>query len=429
MRTLTITTAASGIDHNPSYKPSVLRISTLILGGILVIYPSVGIVSETWFPNDERIEGILCRFLLCDNSVVVQSGRQHLLIQENDGPQRAIAAFRLALQRDPHDPSRWSDLGDAFLEAGRKEEARYCYAQVRATAPHRPTFLLRVASFHFQIGEARDALAITAGILKSVSAYDSLIFGEYTRLVDDIQDVLRYGMPEDRRAARAFLRFLLQAGRLEDAQRTWEWTATHGFADDALAGEYAQFLIQRQHPETAVAAWARHLGTRAGDYLRTEYLYNGDFESPPAAAPFDWSVQPVEGVEVARDSAMPYSGQWSLRIRFPGTTNLAYAGVSQMAVLQPGAYRFQTWVRTDSVTTDQGVRFRIVDAEVPARLDLTTAQFTGTTAWTRIEQRFVVPRGTRIVQVQVVRQPSMNFDNKVGGTAWIDGVKVTRMPS
>ncbi|MBZ5584599.1 MAG: hypothetical protein LAQ30_20780 [Acidobacteriia bacterium] len=404
-----------------------MRISALILGGILVIYPSAGIVSETWFPDDERIERISCRFLLCANSVVVQSARRQLWSQEKDGPQRAIDTFRLALQRDPHDPSRWADLGEAFLEAGRKEEARYCYTQVRATAPHRPTFLLRVASFYFQVGEARNALAITAGILKSVSGYDSVIFSEYTRLVDDIGDVLRYGMPEDRRASQAFLRYLLQAGRLDDAQRTWEWTAAHGFADDALAGEYAQFLIQRQLPEAAAAAWMRHLGTRSGDYLRTEYLFNGDFESPATATPFDWSVLPVEGVEVARDSALPYSGQWSLRISFPGIANLAYAGVSQMAVLKPGACRFQACVRTDSITTDQGIRFRIVDTEAPARLDLTTGQFTGTTAWTRIEQRFVVPLGTRIVQVQVVRQPSMNFDNKLGGTAWIDGVKLTRM--
>ena len=81
------------------------------------------------------------------------------------------------------------------------------------------------------------------------------------------------------------------------------------------------------------------------------------------------------------------------------------------------------------MTTDEGIRFRIVDAEAPALLDLTTGQFTGTTAWTRIEQRLVVPQKTRMVQVQVVRQPSMNFDNKVGGTAWIDGVKLTRMAS
>ena len=137
----------------------------------------------------------------------------------------------------------------------------------------------------------------------------------------------------------------------------------------------------------------------------------------------------MEGVEAVRDSAAPYSGQWSLRIRFPGTANLAYSGVSQMAVLPPGAYRFQACVRTDSITTDEGIRFRIVDAEAPARLDLKTGQFTGTTAWTRIEQRLVVPQKTRMVQVQVVRQPSMNFDNKVGGTAWIDGVKLTRMAS
>jgi hypothetical protein len=389
----------------------------------------VGIVSETWFPNDERIEGALCRFFLCNNSAVVNSGWQQLWSQENDGPQRAIDTFRRALRRDPHDPSRWADLGEAFLEAGRKDEARYCYAQIKATAPHRPTFLLRVASFHFQIGEARNALPITAGILKSVSEYDSVIFSEYTRLVDNIEDVLRYGMPDDRRAARAFLRYLVQAERLDDAQRTWAWTAGHGFADDALAGEYAQFLIQRQRFDTAADAWAGHLGTRAGDYRKSNYLFNGDFEWEPTGTPFDWRVAPVEGVEVARDSTTTCSGRWSLRIRFPGTTNLDYAGVSQMAVLKPGAYRFQACVRTDSVTTDQGIRFRIVDAEAPARLDLTTGQFTGTTAWTRIKQRFVVPRGTRIVQVQVVRQESMKIDNKVGGTAWIDGVKLARMVS
>jgi UDP-N-acetyl-D-mannosaminuronic acid transferase (WecB/TagA/CpsF family) len=73
----------------------------------------------------------------------------------------------------------------------------------------------------------------------------------------------------------------------------------------------------------------RQLGTRAGDYRRTEYLYNGGFESEPTATPFDWKVLPVEGVEAGRDSATPHSGQWSLRIRFPGTTNLAYAGYFQ----------------------------------------------------------------------------------------------------
>jgi hypothetical protein len=401
-----------------------VRLLTLILGAVLAVYASAGILFETFHADSAQAERVLCRFLLCHNARLVWSAREQLTGPKDEDLESAIGAFRTVLQRDPHDPNRWSDLGEALLEAGRTEEARYCYQRVEALAPRVPPFLLRVANFHFLIGESRRALPIAARILKLIPDYDSVIFSEYTRLVDDIEDVLRYGMPGDRRAARAFLRYLLQAGRLDDAQRTWEWTAEHGFADDALAGEYAQFLIQRQHPETAVAAWIRHLGTRAGDYLRTEYLYNGDFESQPAATPFDWRVLPVEGVEVARDSAMPCSGQWSLRIGFPGTTNLAYSGVSQMAVLKPGAYRFQACVRTDSVTTDQGIRFRIVDAEAPARLDLTTGQFTGTTAWTRIEQRFVVPRGTRIVQVQVVRQPSMKFDNKVGGIAWIDGVKL-----
>ena len=52
----------------------------------------------------------------------------------------------------------------------------------------------------------------------------------------------------------------MKGGELDDVQQTWEWTAAHGFADDALAGEYAQFLIDRQHPEAAAAVWRQRLG-------------------------------------------------------------------------------------------------------------------------------------------------------------------------
>jgi hypothetical protein len=71
-----------------------------------------------------------------------------------------------------------------------------------------------------------------------------VIFSEYTRLVAQVDDVLRFGLPEDSRAVESWLRYLIQDGRLEDAQSTWEWLAGRGYADDALAGEFVEFLIR-----------------------------------------------------------------------------------------------------------------------------------------------------------------------------------------
>ncbi len=401
-----------------------MRTRTLILGAALAAYCSAGILLETLWQNNEEANRVLCRLLLCANAPLVGRAQQQLTGVREEDVQKAIAIFRSVLQRAPQDPYRWGDLGEAFLEAGQKEDARYCYAQVLALAPQSAPFLLRAANFHFQIGENKKALPITARILVLIPDYDSLIFSEYTRLVDQVEDVLQYGLPKDRRAAKSWLRFLIQAGRLDDAQRTWDWVARRGYADDSTAGEYASFLVQQGHPDSAVSAWAQHLGSRAGDYCKSTYLFNGGFESEPAQSPFDWNVARTQGVEVSRDLTSAWSGKYSLRISFAGTQNLDFAAASQLAFVKSGPYRFHAFIRSEGLTTDQGIRFRISDAEVPARLDVVFGQFTGTKPWSGVERDLVVPLATRLLQVQVIREPSMKFDNKVSGTAWIDELRL-----
>jgi Tetratricopeptide repeat len=338
--------------------------------------------------------------------------------------QQAIRTFRTALQRDPQDPFRWADLGDAFLKAGQKEDARYCFGQVLALAPRSANFLLRVADFHFQIGKNQHALPITARILSLIPDYDSVIFNEYMHKVDRAEDVLRFGLPEGPRAARSWLQFLIQAGRLDDAQRTWDWVVEHGYADNALAGEYAEFLIRQGHPDSAASAWTQYIGPRADSYDKSTYLFNGDFESDPAQSPFDWKVASTEGVEVNRDCTTASPGKCSIRISFAGTQNPGFVAASQLAFVRPGTYRFHAFIRTKALTTDQGIRFRISDAEMSARLNEVVGQFIGTSPWSEVSHKLVVPPETRLLRIEVIRQPSLKFDNKIGGVAWIDDVKL-----
>jgi len=401
-----------------------LKTLTFILGVVLAAYCAVGILSETLWPDNVEVDRALCRFFVCTNTPLEWRARQQLAGVREEDVQEAIALFRRVLQRDPQDPYRWADLGEAFPGAGQKEQASYCYGQVLALAPRSAPLLLRVANFYFQIGENKKALPITARILTLIPDYDSIIFSEYARLVDHVEDVLQYGLPEDRRAAESWLRFLIQAKRLDDAQRTWDWVAAQGYANDALAGEFVEFLIRQGHPDSAASAWARYLGTRSGDYGKSTYLFNGGFESEPAPSPFDWNLARTEGVEVSRDLTTAWSGKYSLRISFAGTQNLDFAAASQLAFVKPGRYRFHAFIRSEGLTTDQGIRFRISDAEMPARLDVIFGQFTATRPWSGVEYDFAVSPETRLLQVQVIRKPSLKFDNKVGGTAWIDELRL-----
>ena len=401
-----------------------MRTLTFTLGAILTAYCSVGAVSEKFWQNNEQVNRVLCQFLLCDNAPLVWRGRDQLKGGKEENIQQAITTFRTVLQRDPQDPYRWADLGNAFLKAGQKEDARYCFGQVLALAPRSAVFLLRVADFHFQIGENQLALPITARILGLIPDYDSVIFGEYIRTVDRAEDVLRLGLPEDPRAAKSWLQFLMQAGRLGDTQRTWDWVVDHGYADNALAGEYVEFLVRERHPDVAASAWAQYMGPRADDYDKSTYLFNGDFESDPAQSPFDWNFARTEGVEVARDCTTASSGKCSLRISFAGTQNLGFAAASELAFVRPGTYRFHAFIRTEALTTDQGIRFRISDAEVSARLDEVFGQFIGSSPWSSVDHDLAVGPQTRLLRIDVIRQPSMKFDNKVDGTGWIDQLKL-----
>jgi hypothetical protein len=84
-------------------------------------------------------------------------------------------------------------------------------------------------------------------------------------------------------------------------------------------------------------------------------------------------------------------------------------------------------VRTRELTTDEGLRFHVFDPESGTRLDVYTAQLTGTNDWTPLEKTFTVPPGTNLIAVQVSRIPSEKFDNKIDGEAWVDTVSLTRI--
>jgi hypothetical protein len=385
-------------------------------------YSCGALLCEATLRENPRAEGFFRRYLMSPDEFVVARAQQRLWAGEVEGPDGAVELFGEALRRDMASPYRWCDLGEALLEAGQTEQARYCFQRGVELGPHSPQTLLRAANFHFRIGEEQKALPYTSRVLGMTADYDAAVFGSYSRMGVSIEEVLARGIPADRRAAQSFFRYVLGQGGLREARAAWEWMGAHSFADDRLADQYAAVLVRLGEYQAAVGMWGAQVGPHKEGYPVSNSVYNGSFEREPAGTTFDWRIAPSQSVHAERDAAVASSGRWSLRIRFEGKENVAYSHVSQRVVVKPGAYRFEAELRASEITTDQGVGFRIVDREDARRLDVRTERLRGTTDWRRVELRFRAPERTKLVEIQVVREPSLKFDNKISGTVWIDEV-------
>jgi hypothetical protein len=83
-------------------------------------------------------------------------------------------------------------------------------------------------------------------------------------------------------------------------------------------------------------------------------------------------------------------------------------------------------VRTDGLSTDEGLRVRILDVEDPRRLELKTEALTGTHDWTKVGTTFKIRAATHLLEIRLARDPSWKFDNKIHGAAWIDSLLLKR---
>jgi hypothetical protein len=396
----------------------------LFLGLALILLASAEMTADSR-RDDVQFEAKLCAALLCDSDHIEEVADR---VAESAAPDTkpALELRKLAVLNDPSSPFRWCDLGQAWLRQNTVEQARVCFRRAEELGSRNPAILMQVANFHFQIDEPGQALDRTARVLDRVPDYNRVIFSDYARFNVPLEMVLAHGIPQRKEPAQSYLQFLFAAGEVEDTRRAWRWAAGHALIDDGLAAGYVNRLWEQKQYRLAAEAWASYFAPRGTDYPRPNFVFNGGFEMEPMKSALDWKTLPVDGVQIARDAEVRYQGKYSMRIVFAGESNLSYRHFSQTLAIAPGTYRFQARVKTDKVTTDQGLRLEVRDPESPTRLDVSTEPLLGTTDWRLLEKTIEVSTATRLVEVALARSPSLKFDNKIAGTLWIDSVSLVR---
>lgn len=353
---------------------------------------------------------------------LIVSGAPPAFQRPDPAPPVELHSLQTALRDNTVSPYRWVELAEGYEQNGDRDKARLCFGRAAELAPHLPPVWIRTAAFHFRLGESEEGLRAGAHAQTISDTSDAFLFQYYDRYVADPPLVTRT-LAADRRALPAWFRHLQAGGDAEDAALAWAEMERHKFTDVPLAASYVAFLLDRRHYETAREVWL----TAAAPGTAGDLIYNGGFERDPSGCRLDWTLTRTPGVAIERDTSVAKEGTSSLCIRFQNSGNVGLNSPVQTVVVSKGKYRLTAWLKTEGVTSDEGVALCITDAESPARLAARTEPLSGTNPWTEIYADVAIPPQTNLIDVSVCRRRSAYYSGMTGA-AWIDGVAIRSLP-
>jgi hypothetical protein len=218
-----------------------------------------------------------------------------------------------------------------------------------------------------------------------------------------------------------FLEWLMQWGRVNDAQITWNKVMSSEVQNEDIQLKYIHFLISNKQVPLA----AKIRGSNTG----IQGLTNPGFEDQITRHGFDWRYTSDNKGKwsIRRTLSEAFSGTCSLKIRFEGTENISFSHLYQIVPVDPlTPYRLTYGWQSKNITTDQGQFVDIYGYDCKG-VYFKGPMMLGTHPWQEQDMEFTVPEECHAVVVCLRRRPSHRFDNKIAGILWLDDFKLEKM--
>jgi Tetratricopeptide repeat len=346
----------------------------------------------------------------------------------------AISYYRRAIQLNPRSPYYKLDLASALETAGNNDEADSNFRAAQAGYPISAEVSWKYGNFLLRHDRMPEAYA---EIHRAVLVDPKLIPLAVSRVwhsEPNVHLLLDQVLPDTAEAYSEALAFLSNEQNPTAAVEVWNRLIVKDpHTDWKRAFLLTDMLVAQEKFEEAGTVWRQAIGRDIGSasgYTGNSLIYDGGFEKDIAGGGFGWRQSDVAGADFDFDTDQKHSGSRSARLIFDGTKNLSYEGLFQFVLVSPGThYRFQGFLRTDQISTENGMRFEIVDPKHQQDLDLVTQNETGTAPWTLEQTDFTTGSQTHLLLIRLARRPSARLDNKLRGTVWIDDVSLVPVGS
>ena len=345
----------------------------------------------------------------------------------------AQKSYRKAIALNPVDTNAWLDLGMAYELEGKTAEAREAYLQAKKSYPTSADVSWQYGNFLLRQGDRPGAYAELRRAVEADPRRAEAAFSLAYRANPDIDEILEQLLPARQSVYVDVIGLAARTNQLAVGKMVWDQLVKlHprlGIGDvDSLA---SGLLLAGEFSE-ARRVWDEGVATMNLPLLlgpQGTVIWDPSFESGIRDATFAWHFRPiVQGVKIDFDKTETHSGSQSLRLTFDGKHNPDLEAACTNAIVQPNTrYRFSGWIKTNEITTEYGIGFRLHSVEDNAMVK--TRELHGSNPWTLVDQTWTAGPKVHRVQICVTREASDNPEVRISGNAWVDDVNLVPQPA
>lgn len=353
-------------------------------------------------------------------------GHGYLGLGDAAGLARARAHLARALQARPTHDLTWLALALLADREGDGPYARRALDTALRLAPHNVSLRWEAALLRLRWGEREPALGHLGYLITVDPTRRDVAFELAQQLLGPDESLAKFLVSEAEPLTTLFA-LALGHGDLALARVVWARRSTLAPAvPQALQRQYLELLLTARDGAAARRLWAT-LVPDGHPAAGANAVWNGGFEAPGLLGwGFDWQVQRVWGVEVSLAHSVATEGRQSLRLSFNSPATLDFAGVFTNVAVEPGRpYRLRVLAKAVEFTTQSGLKLQVVAPEAGRILAETPAVTGTTTDWVPLETPVRIPAGVSLVQVRLRREPVRSGEGPLGGSVWVDAVRLT----
>ena len=354
-------------------------------------------------------------------------GRFYHYQSENPDLNKAISYYRESVRLCPLQGGCWLDLSKAYQITGRIKDAENAMERALRLNPKNPAVMWEAGVFYLINGNVDIAVTTLREFVLLKPEKQEEVYDLFWKLQLDPQYVLTSIVPYTYPYYKRYFLYLLSAERTEEMHTLW--SKMTGFpAEDELFVRYTDYLVAHSHYEEAEHVWKDFVEKKFTGKTedQSSLIYNGSFEFEILNGGFDWKIGKTEGAKVFLDSDTHIRGGRSLGVAFDGKHNPVITIASQVVRVAPGAnYLLRGYIKTDKLTTTNGVFFSVEGHNCKGMYKKSEV-LTGNNFWREVTIEFTTPPDCSALSVNLRREKSDKLDNKIGGTAWVDGISLNQ---
>ncbi len=341
----------------------------------------------------------------------------------------SIKNFEETVRRSPNDFRWWIELGRAYEQAERDEDAEKALKRAVELAPAYTFPQWQIGNFYLRQDRVDEAFAYLTKTTEKSIVYREQVFALAWDYFD--KDASRVEqIAANTPAVRVSLaQFYAQRGAAAESLRVWNTIPEEEKAKNPqiLKNITDHLYTKRFYRQTV--AFARQSGV--DPEAQVETISNAGFENffgESENTLFGWKISRGDGkLEIMPDSTVKSEGQRSLKLNFKGYAKPELYNVTQLVAVQPqGRYRLSFMLRLENLRTGGEPLLEVVDANNDVSIVRSQRYPLGSRDWQQVTLEFTVPEKCDGITIRTARE-SCGENCPISGIVWYDNFKLERL--